>query len=194
MRRWRCGSPRQLEEHPQPGLLHSGPMPARGLALFLRPSPPGSGRERARVRGQIATEMFSSPQGKKNLYKISTSYPTTHIQHLGDSRVLLFSRILLVVTAALLLWLVLVYSWRPKPRSTQDQCKVPQTVPPLTAGALTLSAPGKPGAASRQGHGGVGRVAASLSWPRARFMSMLHSATLHHPLGPPHPPAFTIIM
>lgn len=151
-------------------------------------------RERARVRGQIATEMFSSPQGKKNLYKISTSYPTTHIQHLGDSRVLLFSRILLVVTAALLLWLVLVYSWRPKPRSTQDQCKVPQTVPPLTAGALTLSAPGKPGAASRQGHGGLGRVAASLSWPRARFMSMLHSATLHHPLGPPHPPAFTIIM
>lgn len=186
MRRWRCGSPRQLEEHPQPGLLHSGPMPARGLALFLLPSPPGPGRERARVRGQIATEMFSSPQGKKNLYKISTSYPTTHIQHLGDSRVLLFSRILLVVTAALLLWLVLVYSWRPKPRSTQDQCKVPQCAHPLSPRKAWSSLPARAW--------GVGRVAASLSWPRARFMSMLHSATLHHPLGPPHPPAFTIIM
>lgn len=148
-------------------------------------------RERARVRGQIATEMFSSPQGKKNLYKISTSYPTTHIQHLGDSRVLLFSRILLVVTAALLLWLVLVYSWRPKPRSTQDQCKVPQTVPPLTAGALTLSAPGKPGAASRQGHGGwagwqppspgLGRGSCPCCIPPPSTIPLVHHI---HPLSP----------
>lgn len=148
-------------------------------------------RERARVRGQIATEMFSSPQGKKNLYKISTSYPTTHIQHLGDSRVLLFSRILLVVTAALLLWLVLVYSWGQSQGQPRTSARSPRQFPL----SLLVRSPSQPQESLEQPLGkgmggwagwqppspGLGRGSCPCCIPPPSTIPLVHHI---HPLSP----------
>lgn len=78
---------------------------------------------------------------------------------------------------------------------TQDQCKAPQNsshFPHSPWVPSPLSAPGKPVAASQAR---ARRAGCPLSLALAWGQLHVHAAfrRLHHPLGPLHPPAFTII-
>lgn len=152
-------------------------------------------RERARVggggRGQMATEMFAFCHGKSLALKYPKSYPTTHSQHVAGSggfwspKLSHFWCLGPVAASHLLL--------KAKAQVDTGAVRLPQAAAtrrsPLVRSPLL--APGRPVAASQARARGQGGSAASP--PKTNSMSMLHSATLHLPLGPPHPPAFTIV-
>lgn len=160
--------------------LHAGLVPVQGLTVTQSPSPPGPGRGRARVRVRI------------RLLLSCFLPPTAFIQHLvGSGCFCPFSSGGGSCPGS---------GWLPSlpggqslglPVPGQGKARRQQSVPDSPLVLSPLLAPGEPVAASRARARRPGGSSPS-PWPRARSMSMLHSATLHHPLGPPHPPAFTI--